>query len=268
VADRTCHWTQSSAIPTSAAGGIEANRPNVETIKGRAGVGRDVALSTQMALQSLPTDAPASSALRDADMRARLEVWIRSQHGDTPTAILHELKIPRPSARVDVAVINGELSAFEIKSDVDSLWRLPRQVRSFDCVFDRVSLVTTEKHLRRARAMVPRWWGIFTLSSETVDIRQRRQARVNPRRRVLNLLHMLSRPELLSLATREELHKGCSGLARQAIIERLTCVPEARLRGHARELLAARQSRVAYSSPPSSSVSSPPPPGSESCAAE
>jgi hypothetical protein len=201
-------------------------------------------------------------------MRARLEVWIRSVHADTPTAILHELKIPRPSARVDVAVVNGELSAFEIKSDVDSLWRLPRQVRSFDCVFDRVSLVTTEKHLQRARAVIPRWWGIVTVSSATADIRQRRQAQVNPRRQVANLLHVLSRPELLVLATREGLQKGCSGLPRQALIERLTSVPAVRLRGHARDLLAARACVITYPSSPPSSSSSPPPPGSEICAAE
>jgi hypothetical protein len=102
--------------------------------------------------------------LRDADIRGHLETWIRSLHSETPTVILHELKIPRPSARVDIAVVNGELSAFEIKSDVDSLFRLPRQVLSFDSVFDRVSLVTTEKHLQRARAVIPRWWRTCCMS--------------------------------------------------------------------------------------------------------
>jgi hypothetical protein len=202
-------------------------------------------------------------------MRARLEAWIRANHGDSPTAILHELRIPRPSARVDVAVVNGELSAFEIKSDVDTLSRLPRQVRSFDCVFDRVSLVTTEKHLREVRAVIPRWWGIVTIASASDDIRQRRQARINPRRQVASLLHVLSRPELLSLAARVALQKGCSGLPRQALVERLARVPAVTLRGHVRDLLAARTRGIIYSSPPSSSSSSPaPPPGSESCAAE
>lgn len=222
-----------------------------------------------MSPHTLPSSSAATPVLRDADIRTLLEAWIRSTHEDKPTAILHELKIPRPSARVDVAVVNGELSAFEIKSDVDTLWRLPRQVRSFDCVFDRVSLVTTEKHLRQVRAVIPRWWGIVTIASTSNDIRQRRQARINPRRQVASLLHVLSRPELLSLAARVELQKGCSGFSRQALVERLTCVPAATLRGHVRDLLAARTRVVSYSSPPSSSSSSPAPrAGSESCAAE
>jgi hypothetical protein len=214
-------------------------------------------------------DPTARAMLRDADIRGHLETWIRSLHSETPTVILHELKIPRPSARVDIAVVNGELSAFEIKSDVDSLFRLPRQVLSFDSVFDRVSLVTTEKHLQRARAVIPRWWGIVTVSSGCVDIRERRQARVNPRRQVANLLHVLSRQELLLLAGREGLQKGYSGLRRQGLIERLSLAPAKQLRYHVRELLSARAAPNGYSSssPPSSS-SSPPPPGSPSCDAE
>ena len=238
------------------------------TGEGCAGLGQAIAVIGRMSPPTLTIGPDATPALRDVDMRALLEAWIRANYGDSPTAILHELRIPRPSARVDVAVVNGELSAFEIKSDVDTLWRLPRQVRSFDCVFDRVSLVTTEKHLREVRAVIPRWWGIVTIASTSDDVRQRRQARINPRRQVVSLLHVLSRPELLSLAARVEFQKGCSGLPRQALVDRLARVPAVTLRGHVRDLLTARTRIISYSSPPSSSSFSPAPPGSESCAAE
>ena len=75
------------------------------------------------------------AGLRDPQIRRPLHYWLQrkfSSHGDTE--ILHELKMSRPSGRVDVAVINGRLCGFEIKSDFDSLSRLPRQVRAFSAI--------------------------------------------------------------------------------------------------------------------------------------
>src|SRR5271156_2900941 len=67
---------------------------------------------------------------RDSQIRKPLHYWlVRKFSGHSDTEILHELKMPRPSGRVDMAVINGRLCGFEIKSDFDSLSRLPRQVR-------------------------------------------------------------------------------------------------------------------------------------------
>ena len=57
-------------------------------------------------------------------------------------------------------MVNGEFSGFEIKSDVDSLQRLPGQIAAFASVFDRVSLVTTDRHLADVKKVIPSWWGI------------------------------------------------------------------------------------------------------------
>lgn len=86
--------------------------------------------------------------LRDLHIRKPLHHWLLAAHADCPdTEILHELKIPRPSARIDIAVVNGEICGFEIKSDVDSLARITRQERAFSAVFDRVSIVITPTSL-------------------------------------------------------------------------------------------------------------------------
>lgn len=143
-----------------------------------------------------------SPLLRDADIRGRLHVWLRLAHeGCTDTTIVEELKVPRPSARIDLAVINGELAGFEIKSDVDDLSRLPRQVHAFGCVFDRVTIVTTAHHLKQARQIVPAWWGILTVGQADQPVVERRKPKKNPSRRIDSLLHLHTKRELIDILT-------------------------------------------------------------------
>jgi hypothetical protein len=147
--------------------------------------------------------------LRDGDIRRILEEHLVDQHrcmGDT--TILHEMKVYRPTARVDLAVVNGELCAFEIKSDVDSLCRLSHQIDAYSAVFDRVSLVTTSKHLKSGRQKVPAWWGISVSDGVTVSVR--RTPKKNPNRSHESLLYSLSRGELLAILAANGASRGLS----------------------------------------------------------
>src|SRR5437868_5846718 len=97
--------------------------------------------------------------LRDSDIRKLLERWLQKKYsGHDETKIMHELRMQRPTGRVDIAVINGRLSGFEIKSDFDSLTRLPRQIRAFSAVFDDMCVVTTRRHVTNTQKLIPAWW--------------------------------------------------------------------------------------------------------------
>jgi hypothetical protein len=48
--------------------------------------------------------------------------------------MLDEFGLEHGEVRVDVAVINGELHGYEIKSERDTLERLPRQVKAYSAV--------------------------------------------------------------------------------------------------------------------------------------
>src|SRR6185312_2281991 len=63
-------------------------------------------------------------------------------------------------ARVDVAIVSEELEGYEIKSERDSLDRLESQIRTYNRVLDRITLVTCERHLAKAEQKIPRWWGL------------------------------------------------------------------------------------------------------------
>lgn len=141
----------------------------------------------------------------DQAIRVKLDAWIATEFAyDKTTIVYHELAMPRPSARIDVAVVNGFLAGFEIKSDLDNLIRLPRQVASFGYVFERATLVTTSMHVEKARKLLPDWWGIMIMRDEEKFCRVRR-GRVNRDVSSEHALHLLSRTELLRIAYQKEL---------------------------------------------------------------
>ena len=157
-------------------------------------------------------------SLRDVDIRHPLHAWLLEAHAPLDdTVIIHELQIPRPSARVDLAVVNGEICGFEIKSDVDGLSRLPRQVRAFNAVFDRVTIVTTRKHVASAAMLVPHWWGIL-ISDASEGFQYEQQSLDNPGRDVQALLHIFSRAELCDILTAHNLSRGLKSKPKAALV--------------------------------------------------
>lgn len=119
---------------------------------------------------------------RDPQIRAALRARLAVDHaGDVWTHIVDELPICQMRARADVAVINGELAGFEIKSDVDRLSRLATQVEFYGRVFDRAAVVTGPKHLSLLRRKLPSWWGLWVAEPvvEGVDLHQDRPSERN-----------------------------------------------------------------------------------------
>ena len=93
----------------------------------------------------------------DADVRALLKEYLGAIHDGTGTVVLEELGLCQGDVRVDVAAVNGELSAFEIKSPSDTLARWPKQRKIYSKVADRAWLIASMKTLDKAE--LPSWWG-------------------------------------------------------------------------------------------------------------
>lgn len=103
----------------------------------------------------------------DAHIRAILKRELLSRYkDDRETVIIEELGVHHGTSRIDLAVVNGLLHGFELKSDRDTLARLPEQATAYGAVFDRVTLVVGERHVRRAVEVVPDWWGIRVARAE------------------------------------------------------------------------------------------------------
>ncbi len=68
--------------------------------------------------------------MKDFHIRTVLKSKIVSRYAKDPsTLIVDELGIRQGAARIDVTVINGVIHGYELKSDCDTLNRLPSQVK-------------------------------------------------------------------------------------------------------------------------------------------
>jgi len=101
----------------------------------------------------------ATLVTRDPDIRSVLMYELGQRFSD-PSHDLILQEFGCNTARIDVAVVNGSLHGFEIKSDSDSLARLDGQIEQYGRVFDFVTLICGRKLFSAARELVPKWWGL------------------------------------------------------------------------------------------------------------
>jgi hypothetical protein len=190
-----------------------------------------------------------SQELRDLDIRRELLRRLRQEHASdlASTLIVDELGICEGERRVDVAVVNGMLAGFEIKSERDTLTRLRQQRDAYGLVFDEVTLVVSPRHVKAARAVVPRWWGILVASGrrDEVVLRQQRQARRNHTTSDYAVAQLLWRDEALVLLEKHSLADGLRSKPRRLLWEALAASLEPGvLRTEVRDQLRARAWRA------------------------
>lgn len=114
-----------------------------------------------------------------------------------PDSWISELGVAGGRARADLVRLDSRIEAYEIKSNSDSLKRLARQAWFYSKAFDEVSLVADRKHLRLAEEILPAWWGIWEVSSESpLQLSLRRKPSQSPWQEGLFLASLLSRNEL------------------------------------------------------------------------
>ncbi len=97
---------------------------------------------------------------KDQDIRSVLNQKLEKKYRDADTIIINELGLLQGLCRVDVAVINGIIHGYEIKSEADTLERLPLQAEYYSKVMDKLTLVCSESHFDDAIKIIPDWWGI------------------------------------------------------------------------------------------------------------
>ena len=86
---------------------------------------------------------------------------LRKHHAAKNTLVVDELGLKHGKCRADIAVINGHLDGFEIKSDRDTLSRLSDQISVYNLVFDHATLIVGPRHIEEAKTQVPEWWGVI-----------------------------------------------------------------------------------------------------------
>jgi hypothetical protein len=161
--------------------------------------------------------------MRDSDIRVSLRQHLGTNFGQDPaTLIVDEFSLCCGRVRADIAVINGEMKGFEIKSDADSLRRLSTQLTFYGKVFDTATIVVGPRHIDKATELVPPWWGILLASEDSspaIKLECIRAGGRNPQVDPEALAQLLWRDEVLAHLRLHNLHKGLLRKPRKFIWE-------------------------------------------------
>jgi len=183
--------------------------------------------------------------MRDGDVRVALHKYLDQIHAQE----MHETRLVDEfdlcgEVRVDVAVINGHLAGYELKSERDTLRRLPTQVEIYSRVLDWATLVVAERHLDHARPLLPEWWGVMvaTGAPDGVALVLDKEPAENPSVSPQHLVRLLWRDEVLNALEHRGLDHGVRSKPRGAMWARLAeTVPLAELRMIVRDCLKRRE---------------------------
>ena len=122
--------------------------------------------------------------MRDIDVRRALRREVLRHHeGEPDTIVISELGLRHGITRVDIAVVNGSIHGYEIKSDADTLERLPSQIVVYSAVLDKATLVVGERHADKAVALLPHWWGVKIAAQGPrggISLRHTERGGINP----------------------------------------------------------------------------------------
>lgn len=162
--------------------------------------------------------------LKDQDIRKVLiERLTDIYKTEEETRIVNEMGILHGQSRIDVAVINGILHGFEIKSESDTLERLPSQITDYNKVFDRVTIVVQKQHLDGVKSLVPKWWGIWLLNAnnKNTNLKIIRKGRKNKGIDPYSLAQLLWKEEALTSLKEKGLHRGYLSKPKYEIYNRI-----------------------------------------------
>lgn len=182
--------------------------------------------------------------MNDPEIRAALVRRLDGQGG----LLIHELGLSGHRHRADVVTVDTELCGFEIKGDGDTLRRLPAQAAAFSRVFDRVTLVSAERHVARALDIVPPWWAVLVAGEgeRGVFLEPCRTGAINPAPDPVAVAEVLWRDQALAALRRRGLARGHSRSTCRVLSRALaTGVPLDELRAEARTALVAQRQWIA-----------------------
>lgn len=185
--------------------------------------------------------------LGDCDIRPVLKHQIIRVFAGTNTIIVDELPICWGDCRVDIAVINCSIHGYEIKSDRDTLNRLPSQIEFYNKIFDYITLVCSYRLVANAKKMIPEFWGIQTPVKDSnacggIRLEIEREPGHNNYVEIRNLVELTRKEEAINILAERGLARGYRSKPRWDIWDRMIEIIEhEELKGAVKKCLKSRQ---------------------------
>jgi len=185
--------------------------------------------------------------LCDCDIRSVLKDRLSKEYAGTHTIIVDELPICWGDTRIDVAVVNCNLHGFEIKSDRDTLERLPHQAKLYNKIFDKITLVCSPRLISRAKGQIPEWWGIQIPFADDgvpggIRIENERDPQPNEEVDLRSLVELTWKAEAITILEKRGLARGFRSRPRWDIWDRMVeAIDPFKLKEAVRDCLKERQ---------------------------
>lgn len=96
---------------------------------------------------------------------------------DNDAVLISEMVVENWTRRADVVLANGRLWGFEVKSENDSLARLPGQIEAFRRAFEKLTIVTVPKFENAVRELIPDGVGLWVEGPDG-SLKERARARI------------------------------------------------------------------------------------------
>ena len=139
----------------------------------------------------------------DAEIRKAFHhLRLSSYHKCPNTIVIDELGLAHGKNRIDIAVVNGCIHGFEIKSSKDTLSRLPEQLTVYSRTLEKLSIIAAPNHIDAVMQMAPYWCGLILVEKGIrggIKFKTIRRAEKNPSVDLIALSHLLWRKEAIEL---------------------------------------------------------------------
>lgn len=181
--------------------------------------------------------------LADYEIRERLLTKLHTDNQNKSYRIIEELVICSGEVRVDIALANGHMHGYEIKSDLDTLERLPKQIHCYDSTFDKNTIIVGEKFRYKIVEHVPKHWGIevaYLNRFGNVSLERIRKSESNKSIEYQRLLELLWNKELKGFLKENKI-KGYSASKRNELLQAvMENIPFKLAKNYTRETLKTR----------------------------
>ncbi len=144
-------------------------------------------------------------AKRNTGADIRYALYARHLHrirARPDTLVINELGLAHAKCRIDVAVINGCIHGYEIKSAIDTLGRLDRQLKIYCQTLQKLTLVVATKHVDAVMGIIPKWCGLIEVKEGPrggISFHRMQKSQSNPHVKPYMVAHLLWREEVKDL---------------------------------------------------------------------
>jgi hypothetical protein len=143
-------------------------------------------------------EATYDNEIREAFHKKKLQ----TQHNCSSTLIIDELGLLHGSNRIDIAVINGLIHGYEIKSSKDTLKRFETQFDTYRKSLQKITYITAPNHMDALLKVLPEWCGVMLAEKGNrgaIHFFTVRPAKCNPEVDTMTLAHLLWKNEAQEL---------------------------------------------------------------------